>query len=89
MSDLYTMKNKCILNGIGLYSQEQVDELERRGDDLWKALNYVYAGLRTYVYALECELDHELKNKNNIVIRNALDKLNEMTDKTNDALFNN
>ena len=31
MSDLYTMRNKCVLNGIGLYSQEQVDELEKKG----------------------------------------------------------
>ena len=81
MSDLYVMKSKCVLNGVGLYSKEQVEELEKRGDDLWKTLNWVNSGLWVYVDALEKEMaKNGSVDKTNIVVANAIEKLKEMTD---------
>ena len=57
MSYLYNLKAKCVLNGVGLYSKEQVEELTERGDELWKALNHVYSGLQVYINVLEQEME--------------------------------
>ena len=87
MSSLYNMKTRCALNGVGLYSKEQVEELEKRGDDLWKELNHVHAGLQTYVYALEVEMRKGPVDKSNALVENAIQKLKEITESANDALF--
>lgn len=41
----YELKKKSILNTAGLYTQEQIDELEEKIAELWLQLNSAYACL--------------------------------------------
>ena len=46
--EFYTLKNKSVLNKAGIYTQEQVDELQGRIEELWTQLNSAHASLMTY-----------------------------------------
>ena len=41
------------LNAMGLYTRGQVDELDKRVEELWKTLNDTYAALATYIGSIE------------------------------------
>lgn len=88
MSYLYNLKAKCVLNGVGLYSKEQVEELTERGDELWKALNHVYSGLQVYINVLEREMEFRGPvDKNNLQVANAIEQLTKCMNSAHEVLF--
>lgn len=88
MSYLYNLKAKCVLNGVGLYSKEQVEELTERGDELWKALNHVHSGLQVYINVLEREMEfHGPVDKSNLLVAKAIEQLTECMNSAHEVMF--
>lgn len=83
------------LNEIGLYTQGQVDELDKRVKELWTACNEAYAALFTRVGTIEQMMDENYTfcgekysaEKKKMFILEACKRLREVERNCYDALF--
>lgn len=83
------------VNNVGLYTQEQMDEMDERVKELWKVVNETYASLDVYIMSIESMLDDnysfcgkkwsdEMKKAD---IKNSCERLKEVKTKCKEVLF--
>lgn len=94
----YAFKDKSLivdaLNSRGIYTQKQVDKMDKRIEELWKALNEANAALMTHVWSIENMTDdyyfcgkkwtEEMKKAD---IRHSCEQLKEVQEKLNNVLI--
>ena len=80
-----------VLNMVGLYTENQMDELRKRNKDLWYALCTAHSYLKTYASAIKAMADEDgtrfSYEDRMMLIRTDCDKLAEAAGRAEAVLF--
>ena len=79
-----------ILNMVGLYTENQMDELKKRNEQLWQGLNMTHSYLKTYASAIKNLTDEGTRfsyEERMSLIRTYCDKLVEAEGRAEVVMF--
>jgi uncharacterized coiled-coil DUF342 family protein len=93
---MYRIKKKSFWNWLGLYTTEQVKELDERADELWNQLNEAHSTIEAYLPEIEhvandmdkTERENNLVESSNLfLLKIAIFNLRKCSDNCHDVMF--